>query len=102
MGSDAISEPSADGVAADAAGGGREPTDGSGGLAPSYGVASPLLLQLTQDQSWLPSIDLYEGPKYYLVVMDVPPPPHNQSPPSPSIPINPPQPPSSPLIPLFP
>ena len=83
MGSDAISEPSADGVATDAAGGSREPTDGSGGLAPSYGVASPLLLQLTQDQSWLPSIDLYEGPKYYLVVMDVPPPPPNQSPPSP-------------------
>ena len=25
-----------------------------------------------EDQSWLPSIDLYEGPKYYQVVMDVP------------------------------
>ena len=84
MGSDAISEPSADGVATDAAGGSREPTDGSGGLAPSYGVASPLLLQLTQDQSWLPSIDLYEGPKYYLVVMDVPPSPPHQPPPSPT------------------
>lgn len=91
MGSDATSEPSADGVATDAAGGSREPTGGSGGLAPSYGVASPLLLQLTQDQSWLPSIDLYEGPKYYLVVMDVPPPP---TPPTTSLP---PSPPSTPL-----
>ena len=94
MGSDAISEPSADGVAADAAGGGREPTDGSGGLAPSYGVASPLLLQLTQDQSWLPAIDLYEGPKYYLVVDVLSPAPHN--PPSPSTPLNP----LNPLTPL--
>jgi len=72
MGSGAISEPSADGVATDAAGGSREPPGGSGKLVPSFGVASPLLLQLTQDQSWLPSIDLYEGPKYYVVVMDVP------------------------------
>ena len=71
MGSGAISEPSADGVATDAAGGSREPPGGSGKLVPSFGVASPLLLQLTQDQSWLPSIDLYEGPKYYVVVMDV-------------------------------
>ena len=59
MGSGAISEPSADGVATDAAAGGsREPPGGSGRLVPSFGVASPLLLQLTQDQSWLPSIKM--------------------------------------------
>lgn len=102
MGSDATSEPSADGVATDAAGGSREPTGGSGGLAPSYGVASPLLLQLTQDQSWLPSIDLYEGPKYYLVVMDVPPPHPTNNQPAPLTPLDPPQPPSPPLTPLVP
>ena len=97
MGSGAISEPSADGVATDAAGGSREPPGGSGRLVPSFGVASPLLLQLTQDQSWLPSIDLYEGPKYYVVVMDV------RAPLSPSLrsPHRP-HPPSSPLIPRAP
>jgi hypothetical protein len=47
MGSGAIPEPSADGVAADAAGRSREPRGGSGRLVPSFGVASPLLLQLT-------------------------------------------------------
>ena len=58
MGSDAISEPSADGVATDAAGGGREPTDGSGGLAPCYGVASPLLLQLKPDSPTCQQCDI--------------------------------------------
>ena len=99
MGSGAISEPSADGVATDAAAGGsREPPGGSGRLVPSFGVASPLLLQLTQDQSWLPSIDLYEGPKYYVVVMDVrapllPPPTHTYTAPPPThLPTHPPHP----------
>ena len=97
-GSGAISEPSADGVATDAAAGGsREPPGGSGRLVPSFGVASPLLLQLTQDQSWLPSIDLYEGPKYYVVVMDVRapllPPPHTHI----HSPAPPPHPPTPPL-----
>ena len=64
-------------------GGGASGASGASGAGPSYpgmpgmsGVPSspsgPLLLQLAQDQSWMPSIDLYEGPKFYDIVMDVP------------------------------